>query len=106
MVEAEVAAGSQAELAARLRDEAKRYKSEQDEIERSAHELEVDVKERNEAAERLLSRHHRFAISVTLFQIAIALSAIAALVRRQSLWLVGLASGGLGVVFFVAGFFK
>jgi hypothetical protein len=103
-IEAEVAAGSQAELASRLRDEAKRYKSEQDEIERSAHEFEAGVKESNEAAERLLNRHHRFAISVTLFQIAIALCAIAALVRRKPLWLVGLASSALGIGFFVAGF--
>jgi lipopolysaccharide export LptBFGC system permease protein LptF len=105
LVEAEVAVASQAQLATRLRDEAARYKTEQEEIEQSAHDLEAKVKASDERAERFLARHHRFAISVTLFQIAIALCAIAALMRRKPLWLVGLASGTLGLGFFVAGFF-
>jgi len=40
---------------------------------------------------------------VTLFQIAIALSAIAALTRRKVLWFVGLAGSAAGVLLFVRG---
>jgi hypothetical protein len=105
LIEAEVAADSKVELSSKLREEAKRYKSEQEEIERTAYELEAKVKESNERAERFLDRHHRFAISVTLFQIAIAQCAIAALVRRKPLWFVGLTASVMGLGFFVAGFF-
>ena len=41
---------------------------------------------------------------MTLFQIAIALSAIAALTRRKALWMVGLAASLVGVALFVHGF--
>jgi hypothetical protein len=50
-----------------------------------------------------MERHHRFAFSVTLLQIAIALSAIAALTRRQPLWYLGLAVSVAGAVMFVLG---
>ncbi|HVZ33860.1 MAG TPA: DUF4337 family protein, partial [Polyangiaceae bacterium] len=60
----------------------------------------------NERAERFLARHHRFAISVTIFQIAIALCAIAALTRRKALWFVGLCAGGVGLISFAQGLFS
>jgi hypothetical protein len=102
--EGELAGASNAALAARAMEEAKRYKSEQDEIEKKAHELEKKVEESNERAERFLERHHRFALSVTMFQVAIALSAIAALTRRKALWWVGLAASAIGLAMFVHGF--
>jgi hypothetical protein len=102
--EADLLGASNAELMTKRRAEAQRYKSEQDEIERIAHELEKKVEENNLRAERFLERHHRFALSVTLFQVAIALSAIAALTRRKVLWWVGLAAGAFGVAMFVRGF--
>jgi len=102
--EADMVAPTNAELGTKLRADARRYKSEQDEIERAAHELEAKVEESNKRAERFLERHHKFAISVTLFQVAIALSAIAALTRRKVLWFVGLASSAAGLVMFVTGF--
>lgn len=91
-------------LSAKFNAEAARYKVEQTEIQSAARELEAKVKESNERAEKLLEHHHRFAIAVTLFQIAIALSAIAALTRRKELWTVGLAASVVGLVFFLRGF--
>jgi hypothetical protein len=41
---------------------------------------------------------------VTLLQIAIALSAIAALTRRKVIWFLGLAVSAGGIVMFVIGF--
>jgi hypothetical protein len=90
--------------AAKLETEAARYKAEQGEIQTAAHELEAKVRESNGRAEKLLERHHRFAIAVTLFQIAIALSAIAALTRRKALWMVGLAASVAGLALFLRGF--
>jgi len=91
-------------LAAKFDTEAARYRAEQSDIQTKARELEAKVKESNERAEKLLEHHHRFAIAVTLFQIAIALSAIAALTKRKALWSVGLAASVAGLVLFLRGF--
>jgi hypothetical protein len=89
--------------AERMRGEADRYRREGAEIEKSAHALEDKVEMSNRLADQLLEHHHRYAISVTLFQIAIAMCAIAALVRRRFLWLIGLAGGCGGLVFMAIG---
>jgi hypothetical protein len=80
------------------------YRKEGEKIQAAAEGLEEKVKEDNGESEHLMERHHRFAISVTLLQIAIALSAIAALTRRKPLWFVGMAVSAVGVAMFVAGF--
>jgi Domain of unknown function (DUF4337) len=46
----------------------------------------------------LLEQHHRFAASVALFQIAIALGAIAALTRVWLVWIGSLVAGAIGVI--------
>jgi len=102
--EADMVAPTNAELSTKLHADAHRYKSQQDEIERAAHELEAKVEESNKRAERFLERHHKFAISVTLFQVAIALSAISALTRRKVLWFGGLGASAAGLAMFVTGF--
>src|ERR1700687_1656663 len=66
--------------------EAERYKNEQAGIKKEADEIEARVKEKNEEADHLLHRHHQFALSVTLFQVSIALAAIASLARRKGMW--------------------
>ena len=104
--QAEAAAEGKPELSRKMRAEAERYKAEQEEIEKSARELENKVKESNERAEQYLERHHRFAFSVTMFQIAIALCAIAALTRRKRLWVLGLTASAVGIALFVHGFMK
>ena len=79
------------------------YRKDGEAIQGEARKLEDKVKEDNEDSEHLMEKHHRFAISVTLLQIAIALSAIAALTRRKPLWFVGLAVSAGGVAMFAAG---
>jgi len=91
-------------LSAQFHQEAQRQRSEQAEIEKSAHELEAKVIESNAQAQRLLERHHRFAICVTLLQIAIALCAISALTKRRTLWYVGLLATAVGLLLFARGF--
>ena len=58
----------------------------------------------SEESSHSLHLHHQFAKSVTIFQVSIALSAIAALTRRKAMWWLSLLLGGGGVVFFVLGF--
>jgi hypothetical protein len=91
-------------LAAKFKAEAARYRAEQGEIQAAARALETKVEASNQRAERLLEHHHRFAIAVTLFQIAIALSAIAALTKRKALWMVGLVASIVGLALFLRGF--
>ena len=101
--ESEFASATNPELANKFREEAARLKSEQAPLETKARGLERSVEGYNLQAERLLARHHRFAISVTLFQVAVALCAIAALTKRKPLWGLGLAASAVGVALFVAG---
>ena len=86
------------EIAAELNAKVTKYKAEEDEIQKEATKLEEDVEKNNHASEHLMHKHHFFAYTVTMLQIAIALSAIAALTRKQPLWFLGLAvsAGGLG----------
>jgi hypothetical protein len=72
------------------------YKQEQEEISAAA-------KEKEHAAEAHLRRQVIFARGVTLFQIAIAIGAIAALTSRRAFWFVSLAFGGLGIFFLAQG---
>ena len=102
--EAAIITDGKPELAAKLAGEAKRYRRETDEIQVKARELETKVEENNARSESLMERHHRFAIAVTLLQIAIALSAIAALTRRRPLWFLGMAVSATGLALFVRGF--
>src|SRR6516165_1632707 len=51
-----------------------------------------------------LRTHQALAASVTMFQIAIAVGAIAVLIRRRAFWLGSLAVGAIGIVFFVHSF--
>jgi hypothetical protein len=102
--ESEFTASTNPELAHKLRDEDVRLKNEQAPLQDRARALEAQVEEHNARAERLLDRHHRFAISVTLFQIAVALCAIAALMKKKPLWFVALAASAIGFVLFVLGF--
>jgi hypothetical protein len=92
-VEAWLAASKQPP--AELAETVKRYAEEQKEIKAKAEELEKERDERSEEAEHLLHRHHGFANAVALFQVSIALGAVAALTRNRLVWwgsmLVGLA---------------
>jgi hypothetical protein len=79
--------------------ERERYAQEQHEIERAARGKERERDEKLAEADHLLHEHHRYADSVALFQVAIALGAVAALTRMRLVWygsmLVGLAGAGL-----------
>ena len=101
--ESDLLEASNPALAIKLRETARHYGAEQEEITKQAKSFEEKVAESNGKAERFLERHHRFAVSVTLFQVAIALCAIAALTRRRKLWFVGLVAGSIGLVAFGQG---
>jgi hypothetical protein len=101
--ESEFARATNPDLAGKLHDEGLRIKAEQPALEAEARAIEAKVSSHNATAGRLLERHHRFAIAVTLFQIAVALCAISALMKKKPLWFVALGSSAIGLVLFVSG---
>ena len=86
------------------RAETARYARQQEEIQAKAAGLEKSADGKDREAARDMDRHHIFAFSVSLCQIAIALSAIAALTRSRHAWFVGLAAGVAGIAALVGGF--
>ncbi len=77
----------------------KRYAMEQEEIQKAAREREHERDAKSAEADHLFHRHHGFAISVAIFQVAITLGAVAALTRIRWIWIgslvLGLAGAGL-----------
>lgn len=91
-------------LAAKYQAESTRYKAEQKDLKAQAEEKEKDRDEKNHLAVKLMHQHHAFAYCVTFTQVAIALSAIAALTRRRPVWYVSMAVGSIGLYFLITGF--
>ena len=79
-----------------------RYAAEQEEISKAAREKEHERDERSKEADTLLARHHRFANSVALIQVSIALGAVAALTRNRLIWMGSMALGVVGAGLFTA----
>lgn len=74
-----------------------KYKSDQIQIEKTAREFE-----KNSAT--FLEKHVILARAVTLFQIAIAISAISILTGKRSLWYLGILLSLTGIYFFLTGY--
>jgi len=79
----------------------RRYAEEQEEIQKKAREKERERDARSAEADRLLVRHHGFANAVAVFQVSIALGAVAALTRSRSVWWGSLLLGAAGLGLFL-----
>jgi hypothetical protein len=88
-----------------LDDDINRYQREQSEISVDAKNRESLAERHAADAEHLVHRHHRYASAVALLQIAVALSAIAALSRHRALWVLSLFVAAAGSAAFADGFF-
>jgi hypothetical protein len=84
-----------------LLDKERRYTAEQEEIKTKAEALERERDTKSHEADHLLHQHHGFANAVALFQVAIALGALAALTRNRAVWLASLSLGAVGLGMFV-----
>jgi hypothetical protein len=78
-------------------EKTRRYTEEQQAIQEKAREKERERDEKERQAEHLLHQHHHFAAAVALFQVSIALGAVAALTRLRVVWVASvlLGLGGL-----------
>ena len=81
-----------------------RYASQQKEIEKAAREKERERDAKSKEADHLLHRHHRYADTVALYQVAIALGAVAALTRSRLAWLASILLGIGGTVLLLVAF--
>ena len=77
------------------KDKQAEIKKQADEADAKGREAEEDAAKDNKESAEIMEKHHMFAFSVSLCQIAIALSAIAALTRSRHVWFVR-AGGGRG----------
>jgi hypothetical protein len=75
-----------------------KYDQEKDQIQSEAHRLE-------KIKEDAQKHSGAFGVAVIFLQISILLSSIAALLKKKPVWLLGLAVGALGLVYFLNGFF-
>lgn len=96
------ASGAPVDAIAKVRAEADRHKTEQDDIQKQARGLEQERQELADKSQQALERSHRLAYAVTVLQVAIGLSAIAALTQRRGVWLIALVGGiiGTGLLFY------
>ncbi len=89
------------ESPASLKADRERYAHEQTEIAALAHDRERERDAKSAEADELLHRHHKFADSVALFQVAIALGAVAALARYRLVWFLSMVLGVGGAALFL-----
>ena len=95
---------ARAEPPARYEEKARRYEKEQEEIQAKAREKEKERDEKSKEADHLLHQHHGFANTVALFQVSIALGAVAALTRNRLVWFGSMAVGLAGIGLFLKAF--
>jgi hypothetical protein len=84
-----------------FREERQRYAQEQIAIAQVARNKERERDQKSVEADHLLHQHHRFADSVALFQVAIALGAVAALTRVRLIWYASIVVGLSGALLFL-----
>ena len=92
------------EVAAEWAKKADEENAQKAEKKTEAEKLVTEVKSADTESRQHLTLHHQFAKSVTIFQVAIALAAIAALARRRVMWWVSLGIGLVGAIFLLLGF--
>jgi hypothetical protein len=78
-----------------------RFKDKIDKYTKEKNRLQEQARMEVKAYQQRLARHEVLAHGVTMFQIAIAVSAIAALTKRRWFWYLGLGFGAAGIVFLV-----
>jgi hypothetical protein len=80
-----------------LKKKVSKYKAQQDTISRDAADLEKE-------SSADLEKYKTLAMAVSLFQVSIAISAIAMLTRRKFLWYIALLISAGGVIQFILGY--
>jgi hypothetical protein len=88
-----------------LKENAARYKNEQEGIRKEAERFERLVQEANAQSAQALAKSEKMDLASLLCQIGIALSAISALLRQKILWIGSLLLAVVAVGIFIVGLF-
>jgi hypothetical protein len=91
-----LAAQSGKEVSSERVQKAIKYKKEQAEIKAHAEEFQAE-------SDSNLKRHGNLSLGITLFQIAIAISAIAILTRKRFLWYIAIVFSACGLIYLLLG---
>ncbi len=83
---------------------AKREGAKQPPLMQRALDLQTEASRLQRESDEQLEHHHRFAFAETLFQVAIGLAALGALVNLQPLWWMSMLAGLAGIQLFAAAF--
>ena len=83
---------------AALTEHADKEAHDQQDIRKAAEAKGLERDAKSSEADGLLERHHKFANAVALFQVAIALGAVAALTRLRPVWIGSIVLGLIGLV--------
>ncbi|MBI3769273.1 MAG: DUF4337 domain-containing protein [Deltaproteobacteria bacterium] len=94
------------EVPSAVADEVRQHAEGEADLEREARAREHERDEHAHEADALLARHQRFAQAVALFQVAIALGAVAALTRVRVVWIGSILLGGVGLALFALPFLR
>jgi hypothetical protein len=89
---------------AQVAEKVERYEKEQEAIKEKAVELEKERDAKVKESDHLLHGHHGYANAVAMFQVAIALGAIAALTRSRAVWVGSLVVGLGGLTLLIRAF--
>lgn len=84
--------------------DAEHYTSKKEPLSEEAKKKEEERNKQEEESAHHMHQHHIFAYCVTFTQVAIALSAIAALTRKREVWYASLAVGVIGLGYLIYGF--
>lgn len=96
-------AGHNSEASKFVKD-AEHYNSKKEPLSEEAKKLEAERNKQEEESAHHMHQHHTFAYCVTFTQVAIALSAIAALTRKREVWWASLIVGIIGLGYLIYGF--
>jgi len=88
----------------KVEDDLKRYEEEKGLISNTAKGWEAKAGEANDLVAKLALPGGAFGFAVTLFQVGIALSGLAALTKRQWIWYFGMAIACGGLAYFIKGY--
>ncbi|HZT43370.1 MAG TPA: DUF4337 domain-containing protein [Chthonomonadaceae bacterium] len=95
---------AQAAVSAKYQKDVARYKQKQKQLYDQATKLEQERDKENTESGEFLEQHHIFAYCVTFTQVAIALSAVAALTKRKPVWYISLLIGLIGLALLIYGY--
>lgn len=86
-----------------LKADADRYKKEQDAIYNDTMRLEPQVQAANDQSAIMMAKSEKLDTATLFCQIAIALSAMSALLKKEWLWIGSLIVAGVAGIFFISG---